>query len=211
MSNYVFVGHRFSKQYSDDFREKINEAISSYSKALVPTYADDLLVTGHIFNDKIKPMIDESLLCIFDITEINKPNVFIEIGYAFGINKKVVLTSKKNPPSDLAGFDILKYDSFHDLKVKLLNYLPLILNEVIFNGKEPVFKLPPEASEVIWYNYNQGNETKKSELRNFFSNPSDLEKFISILVNTKLFNDLGKSISLTTEGIEFFSSMFKNK
>jgi hypothetical protein len=70
-------------------------------------------------------MIDDALFCIFDISEVDKPNVFIELGYAYGKNKYVVLTSKsQQSPTDLAGFVTIFYDSFSELGDKLLQYMP---------------------------------------------------------------------------------------
>jgi hypothetical protein len=112
----IFIGHRFNKSYYDDFRKAISEALNITNVSnpilkempLQPLYADVTYETGHILKDKIQPMIDESLFCIFDITEQSQPNVFIEVGYAYGKGKNVLLTSKTQPPSNLAGYDTIR-------------------------------------------------------------------------------------------------------
>jgi len=89
----VFIGHRFAPNYMDDFRDAINGGLAGI-RGLRPLYADMSLCNGHILKTKIQPMIDGSFFCLFDITEQDKPNVFIELGYAFGRGKHVVLTSR---------------------------------------------------------------------------------------------------------------------
>jgi len=125
MSDYVFVGHRYSAQFMRDFRKAVKFAFDSYSKKLKIKYADESSSMGHILDKHIQPMIDDALFCIFDISEVDKPNVFIELGYAYGKNKYVVLTSKsQQSPTDLAGFVTIFYDSFSELGDKLLQYMP---------------------------------------------------------------------------------------
>ncbi|HEX7999605.1 MAG TPA: hypothetical protein VF528_14555 [Pyrinomonadaceae bacterium] len=131
MPSSVFVGHRFTEEFTDDFRRAVNSAFEEYDSSLRVEYADKHHVKGHILTDNILPLIDDALLCVFDITEGRKPNVFIELGYAYGIGKYFVLTSKGKPPTNLAGFLLVKYSSFENLKLKLLGLLP----EIVFKAR----------------------------------------------------------------------------
>ncbi len=134
MPHSVFVGHRFNAEFICDFRRALNAAFEEYDNSLRVEYADEHHVRGHILTDNILPLIDKALFCVFDITEGRKPNVFIELGYAYGTGKYFVLTSKGKPPANLAGFLLINYSSFENLRVKLLSLLP----EIIYNARREV-------------------------------------------------------------------------
>ncbi|MCA1625883.1 MAG: nucleotide-binding protein [Acidobacteria bacterium] len=124
MSDYVFVGHRYSPLFMDSFRKAVKFAFESHREKLKIKYADERFSMGHILEKHIQPMIDDALFCVFDISEVDKPNVFIELGYAYGRNKYVVLTSmSKQTPTDLAGLVMIFYDSFSELEDKLLRHM----------------------------------------------------------------------------------------
>jgi len=122
----MFVAHVFNQEYMDDFRRAVSEVCKQLN--IVSVYADDKLINGHILQDKIYKQIEEADICLFEISETQKPNVFIELGYAQGKNKQTVLVMKNGvvPPSDLAGIDRIEYSSFLDLEEKLKKYIPTL-------------------------------------------------------------------------------------
>ena len=127
MGEKFFIGHVFDDQSIDDLRDAISNAF--IGTEYIPVYADELLIDGHILNDKIFPAIDECIFGLYEISNHNKPNTFIEFGYAKGRGKKcfLLISEKSSPPSDLAGFDRISYSSYKDLTRQLKKLI--ILNE----------------------------------------------------------------------------------
>ena len=79
----VFVGHAFTEEYIDDFRDAVNHALAFHD--FDPIYADQTIIDGHILNDKILPLIRESNFAIFDMSFHARPNIYLELGWAKGI------------------------------------------------------------------------------------------------------------------------------
>lgn len=126
MSAFVFVGHWYIQKYIDDYRHSLKEVFESLSESPELKYADSNVITEQILQFGIQPMINNSLFCIFDISNEHRPNIALEMGYAFGRGKYVVITSETLPKdfSDLAGFAIVTYNSFKELREKLIYHLP---------------------------------------------------------------------------------------
>ena len=149
MSEYVFVGHWYHQGLIDDFRGAIKSAFQTLQDELPVEYADSKLITGQILRFGIQPMIDEALFCIFDISEEGRPNVFLELGYAYGKSKHVVLTGSKLPEiaSDILGYGIIKYSSFKELKNKLSDSLCQIISEARSHNR--TMAMMPEAQSLL--------------------------------------------------------------
>lgn len=212
MRPYIFIGHRFTKEYMESFRKVVKSVVAHYGDTEIIA-ADLQLVNGHIFKDKIQPLIDQAWFCIFDITDNTKPNVFIELGYAYGKGKYVVLTSKYLPPTDLAGYDVIIYDSFKELQDKLTQYmLQILLTATKHSGKE-VAEIPPAFLEVTF----DPNEPSKSVLKTEIYGKVQKEQAdicIHQLANEGFLNDNGISISYTLQGqkmANIFLKMANNK
>ena len=181
----VFVGHRFTPEFNDDFRAAVNSALSSFKGPLEVLYADMMLVSGHILGQKIQPMIDDCFFCIFDISDVRKPNVFIELGYAYGRGKHVVLTSKGSAPSDLAGYDVLTYSSFKELEAKLKRYLPSIVAEALPTFAEPTGAIPPQVTTLLYSNWRNGSPTKKQAIYDVMER-DEADRNLSLFVGGRL-------------------------
>lgn len=83
--------------------------------------------------NRILEGINKSNFVIADVSEMS-PNVFYEIGYAHGIKRPVIITSKKNTelPFDIKDFPVIFYDRLNlmqDLKPVLGKYIKNQLNE----------------------------------------------------------------------------------
>lgn len=200
MPPYVFVGHRFSREYMDDLRTALELAFRGYGDTRIE-YADLHLVQGHILKDKIQLLIEGAFLCIFDISDASRPNVFIELGYAYGRGKHVVLMSRTEAPADLAGYDVIVYGSFKELREKLSRYLPQIYMQTV---KERGLK-PTEISipflDATYDDTDPHRETIKTEI--FARIPKvDGDATTKHLVEQGYLEDLGNSVRYTTKGVD---------
>lgn len=130
MSNKLkcFVGHVFDRKHIDDFRSALSDSFGQFSKTIEFWYADEHLSGGQILT-KIFHAIDEAHFCVFDVSDESKSNVFLELGFAYGREKAVVLLLEhgKKLPSDLAGYDYVQYESFKEMKNKISGLAPQIL------------------------------------------------------------------------------------
>lgn len=140
MTLYCFVGHVFNREQMDDLRRAICGALKRWDP-FKPWFADEYWCSGHILT-KIKNGIDEAKLCIFELSDKSKPNVFMELGYAMAKEKPLILLIKKGNhlPSDLEGLDRIEYESMVELEEKLGRCLPQVLADV-FSGMKVVAQL----------------------------------------------------------------------
>ena len=132
---HVFIGHVFNSRYRDDLRRAIREALEANNVTLRLCYADDEYVSGDIWT-KIAHRIGQAMFCIFECSVPDRPNVFIELGYALALGKKcvVLVEQDKHLPSDLGGFDRVVYASMKQATEALQKYLPDIVKAVIKQG-----------------------------------------------------------------------------
>jgi hypothetical protein len=114
-----FVAHEFSAEKKDDLRGAIENALAGLG--LTPYYADNELRQGHIFTDKILPEIRHTRFGIYDISNPQKPNVFLELGAAIAMEKPyfIICKSGTDIPADLEGLDRIEYQSYADLTKQL--------------------------------------------------------------------------------------------
>jgi hypothetical protein len=114
-----FVAHEFSRAKMDDLRRAIAKALAG--SGLKPYYADNEVREGHIFKDKILPKIRATRFGIYDISNPEKPNVFLELGAAIGMGKRYFIVCWKGTkiPADLEGLDRIEYESYSHLTKEL--------------------------------------------------------------------------------------------
>ena len=175
MKKKVFVAHVFNPQYMDDFRRSMKNVCDKLG--FEPVYADDKLVNGHILKDKIFPDMERADFCVFEISEIQKPNVFIELGFAQGKDRPSVIIMRNGiiPPSDLAGYDRVEYTSFVNLEEQLYKLLPTLKLKTAtkFLEEEKFYNMVyvPETKHII------GTSEEKLQ-QNLRELPSYLEKYL---------------------------------
>ena len=77
--------------------------------------------------NKIRPTIAESRFGIYDISNPEKPNVFITLGAAIALDFPYYIIVRKVTiiPSDLQGLDRIEYQSFEDLRKQLREEIKL--------------------------------------------------------------------------------------
>jgi len=114
---HVFVAMPFAKEMVDVFHYGIQGAV--HSQGLLCERADLSAFTGDVL-DWVKQRISSASLVIADLSTAN-PNVYLEVGYAWGCQVPTVLLSKTE--SDLK-FDVrsqrcILYDSIQDLEKSL--------------------------------------------------------------------------------------------
>jgi predicted nucleotide-binding protein len=114
-----FVAHEFTPEKTDDLRRAIDEALAD--SGLTPYYADNEVRQGHILTEKIVPKIRSTRFGIYDLSNPDKPNVFLELGAAIGMGKPYLIICERGTklPSDVLGLDRIEYDSYVDLTRQL--------------------------------------------------------------------------------------------
>jgi len=115
----VFIGHEYTKAARDDLRPIIKKALTG--SGLDPWYADDERWDGQIFRDKIIRQIDTSMFGIYDISNPEVPNVFLELGAAIARGRAWVIICRKGTkiPANLDGLDRIEYESYDQLRKEL--------------------------------------------------------------------------------------------
>lgn len=114
------------------FDEIVKPLVNTHT-GLVYEDARDYYEPSFIKMDLISKMIEESSLVIADLSEKN-PNVFLELGIAYNLDKPLILLCSKKAfeekenwdkklPFDLQGRDLLIFDDENDLKVKLGKFI----------------------------------------------------------------------------------------
>lgn len=117
---HYFVAHQFSRKERDDLRDAIKRAFRGTE--LKAHYADIEVREGYIL-EKIKKMIFTTQFGIYDITNTEKPNVFLELGIAMSAGKPFYIICEKgtNIPADLRGLDRIEYASYKNLTEEIRN------------------------------------------------------------------------------------------
>ena len=115
-----FVAHSFTKQYKDDLRKAIEDALCGHLDGLEPYYADTEIREGHIFVNKIIPKIKSTEFGIYEISE-ESHNVFLELGAAIALGMTYYILCRKGTkiPANLEGLDRLEYESLSGLTEQL--------------------------------------------------------------------------------------------
>jgi len=111
------VAMPFAPEFDDCYHYGIQGAVNSCG--YLCERADLSSFTGDVM-DFVKERISSSHFVIADLTSAN-PNVYLEVGYAWGQNKKTVLLIKdtKELKFDTRGQRCLPYTSIKDLETKL--------------------------------------------------------------------------------------------
>ncbi len=117
----IFVAMPFASEFDDCFHYGIQGAVNSFG--YLCERADLNSFTGDVM-EFVKERIASSDFVIADLTSAN-PNVYLEVGYAWGLNKKTVLLIKdaNELEFDTRGQRCLQYTTIKDLEHKLKNEL----------------------------------------------------------------------------------------
>lgn len=127
-SRLCFVMMPFSEKFNLVYRQLIAPVVEQNGLSVLR--ADEMSGSGFIV-EQIRTAIQQSRLCIADITSLN-PNVMWEIGYATGGKKQLILIAEEPPklPFDLAQQRIIIYGKYgKDIEAARSN-----LQRAIFNA-----------------------------------------------------------------------------
>jgi hypothetical protein len=94
-------------------------------------FAEDCLTSDHLIT-KIEGMMGAADFCVFDLTDIN-PNVMLQYGLARGLQLQTYIAFNPREgghdvPSDLRGFDSLRYGSLDEYEQRLDAFLAQALS-----------------------------------------------------------------------------------
>jgi len=113
----IFVAMPFDKNLDDVFHYGIQNAVNR--AGFLCERADKISFTGDIL-DLIKRRIKKASLLIADLTTTN-PNVYLEVGYAWGLGKPTVLIAQdvQDLKFDVKGQKCIIYSGIRELEEKL--------------------------------------------------------------------------------------------
>jgi hypothetical protein len=115
----VFVAMPFATAFDDCYHYGIQGAV--HASGYLCERADLNSFTGDVM-EFVKERIASSDFVIADLSTAN-PNVYLEVGYAWGLNKKTVLLIRdaNELEFDTRGQRCLQYNNIKDLETKLKN------------------------------------------------------------------------------------------
>jgi hypothetical protein len=120
----LFVAMQFDKKFEDLFILGIQEVVRQEN--FVCERIDQSAFIGDILN-KIKEKIESADVVIAELTGSN-PNVYLEVGYAWGKGRPTILLANHEEQLlfDVRGQRCIKYESILDLKEKLRQELKML-------------------------------------------------------------------------------------
>jgi len=123
---HIFVAMPFAEEFDDIFHYGIQGAVNS--AGYLCERADLESFTGDIM-EWVKQRIESADYVIADVTKAN-PNVYLEVGYAWGIGKDTVLIidDTKQLKFDTRGQRCIPYKSIKNLEESLTNELKNLRN-----------------------------------------------------------------------------------
>ncbi|MFE2606520.1 P-loop ATPase, Sll1717 family [Streptomyces mirabilis] len=126
MEHRVFLG--YSKNPADTSQEILHAETVINKSGFAETHTWEATpVTGRLIIETVLHAIDDSTICLFDVTTLSE-NVLFEVGYAFSQQKHIVLSVQKSATSyhDWRSFDIFStigcifYESGSELAAKFM-------------------------------------------------------------------------------------------
>lgn len=131
-----FIMMPFAEEFNPVFEDAIRPAVEACN--LHAVRADQILAPVAIADD-IRKAIADSLMCIADLTNLNR-NVVYEVALAHAQGKPVILVTQDSPeflPFDLRHFRVLRYAATREGYEKLRETLGLSLSAVIGAPESP--------------------------------------------------------------------------
>jgi hypothetical protein len=118
---FVFVAMPFADEMDDIFHYGIQQPIKS--AGFLCERADELIFTGDIM-ERVRKRIEHATYVVADLTGAN-PNVYLEVGYAWGIRRPTILivNDSDSLKFDVRGQRCLVYKRIKDLEEMLAKEL----------------------------------------------------------------------------------------
>lgn len=163
----VFVGHPFQAAFTEELRQAVNEVCQQMNVRQTSDrthfWQPDFLNTlessrPQTILETITEIIRQSALCLFEVTETNKANIFFELGVAVGMNRRLALMAKRPyiPPSDLQGVRRIEYETIDDLIPQL---------QLLFQSRIIELSRPPDMGQDVIYQKMQIDANWKHRLQ----------------------------------------------
>jgi hypothetical protein len=126
---HAFVAMPFAESFEDVFYYGIARPVRE--AGLLCERIDQVSFTGNVI-DRMRRMIASSRIVIADLSESN-PNVYLEVGYAWGVNVPCILicNRKTDLKFDLRGQRCLLYSSIMELEKTLSAELATLSNKIL--------------------------------------------------------------------------------
>lgn len=123
------VGHRFTQPIEASFRWNLRELFSVFDVAEEYSGFDGAAIN---IIDDLREKIRTSDFCLFDNRETTapaKPNVYLEAGMAFALQRPFIFCHYKREvwPSDFSNMVYLPYRNYGELFQELASVLPMFL------------------------------------------------------------------------------------
>jgi len=124
---HIFVAMPFSEEFDDHYYLAIRPAIEENNLLSVQFKQQESTFTGDIM-DQVKKRIESAQLVIALLDTAN-PNVYLEVGYAWGIGTPTILIlhEDEEPPFDVQGARLILYKRMHMLKEQLIEEIRSLL------------------------------------------------------------------------------------
>jgi hypothetical protein len=122
---HAFVAMPFRKDMEDTYYYGIQSAV--HANNLLCERVDKETFTGDILN-RVKKGIERATVVVAELSGAN-PNVYLEVGYAWGNNIPTILAAKKSEELlfDVRGQKCLKYETIRELEESLTEELSGLL------------------------------------------------------------------------------------
>ena len=123
----AFIAMPFAREFRDVWRYGIQRPL--HDAGVLCERLDEQAFTGDVLA-QIKRRIEAAAFVVADLTGYN-PNVFLEVGYAWGLGRPTILLFRKRDDADKASalpFDVrtqkcIIYEDVTDLEEKLIQEL----------------------------------------------------------------------------------------
>jgi hypothetical protein len=125
-SNSVFVIMPFAEEHVDTY-DAIRRAVGRMDPNLEAQRVDEK-PGAHIISEEIHRSIRRASLVICDVTD-DRPNVYYELGFAMGMNKKVICIAHKGTVVhfDVYGLKIIYFRTLRELEETLLDEMQKLI------------------------------------------------------------------------------------
>lgn len=131
---HVFVAMPYNEEMQDAYELAISEAVNA--AGCLCERCDRAVFTGDVL-DRIKKRIASATLVIADMTGAN-PNVYLEVGYAWGKRVPTLLVAKTGEELqfDVRTHRCIYYRNFSDLKRQMLQLIPKLMADGLADDLE---------------------------------------------------------------------------
>ena len=119
---HIFVAMPFAEDFGDLFEYGIQRPVRDLG--FLCERVDQDVFTGDIL-ERIKSQIETSAAIIAVLTGAN-PNVYLEVGYAWGKERPTILVTQEDPRFDLQGQRYLRYRRIKDVEEMLTRDLRVL-------------------------------------------------------------------------------------